>query len=486
MALRTHIDVSYFNVLRYFVLNLVADLVVRKSLDSFEHFRRRRALHHGQSVSISGVRFDRYNLLKTLTTSHTMCAVVLFLITMIAYAVDVSLEYAVDSEAIRYPIRENVTRVEYQTGMCTAEALVGATTHIRDMQAIAQRCVVLEDDVYRFYRPLWVRNSDGEVTFLCENVEGNKLYEGVGIYHFNSTSGEADMIKLKQALSQNSQKAIGDGVFSLFVVNVSSKDIFMSQPLASQSGAFSNSYFLTKIGNTGVQCGGFVAGDEEQNVLIVQVVGCSSGFHNNGSLVITFGTSLVTDGLEDGALGSAEWITQVAFELRTDIPHYFRGVPMESSETKANALAYASFLSRVFARGDINLNKYAILYRFCDEMQVPVLNGTSWSEEYEFARSEMRVTATVEQWGVVLAACWVVVVTVARVLVSRFANRRNMPNNVFGERQILRRWAEENDWEELSDQGGVEAFLSVGDGTKRGRITATLRSRSVGEDIDVQ
>ncbi|KAI0558493.1 hypothetical protein FGB62_206g010 [Gracilaria domingensis] len=175
--------------------------------------------------------------------------------------------------------------------------------------------------------------------------------------------------------------------------------------------------------------------------------------------------------MDDG--GPSEWTTAVAFEVRTRIPRYFKGIREERLDSNANASAYASFLARTFPQDAINLNKYAIVYRYCDQITLPVPNGTSWEEEYEFASSKVRVTATVEEWGMALVACWVVVVTVAQLLVSLVAARKKMPNNVLGEQQILRRWAEENNAREVDREG--EAFLSVEDGSKSDRITAILR-----------
>ncbi|KAI0557053.1 hypothetical protein FGB62_349g03 [Gracilaria domingensis] len=486
MAIDTNIDVRIFNVLRYFILTILIDVIVRKSLDSFEHFRRRLSLHRGHSVAVSGIRLDRYNLLKTLTTGQTAFALVLFVITMIAYGVEVALEYAVDSQVTRSPIQGNITRVEYRTGMCTVDQMGNESNHHLDMEAIAQRCVVFENEIYRFYRPVWVRDSDGKVTLLCENVEQNKVYEGEGIYKtLYSSSRDADTNELVESLNENPNKTIADGWFS-FEVNVSSSDVFKSHQHFTPVGTHSISYFLANLGGTGWRCGGTALDDPIRATAFVQVNGCVTGLDENSSLAVTFGTARAEYETQAGTLESGEWSVQVPFGVRTVVHHYFKGVALENSHSEANAFAYAAFLSRIFAKRDMNLNKFAIMYRYCDAIQVPAINGTSWTEQYEFASSELRVTATIQEWGVVLAACWVVAVCVGSVLVSWIAEQRKMPTKVFGEGQILRRWAEENECVEVAGAGGKDAFLSVERGEKSAHITATLRRRSVQLDSEEQ
>ncbi|KAI0557054.1 hypothetical protein FGB62_349g02 [Gracilaria domingensis] len=484
MTIDTNIDVRIFNVLKYLILTILIDVIVRKSLDSFEHFRRRLSLHRGHSVAVSGIRLDRYNLLKTLTTGQTAFALVLFVITMIAYGVEIALEYAVDSQVTRSPIQGNITRAQYRTGMCTMDQLVDLCVHHRDVESMAHSCVVLEEELYRFYRPVWVRASDGALNFICEKVEQNLVYEGEGIYPMNSLSDQVDLFELYQKLHENSNGTVEFYNFNLWAVNVSSKDVFNSNQIATVAGEHSFLYFLANLSGTPWRCSGIASKLPNKRAVFVQVLGCVGGFDENGTLIITFGTSLAEYG--GGDCESEEWSTEVMFDVQSIVPHYFRGVALEDNQSEANALAYASFLSRIFGLGSSDLNKYAIVYRHCDTIQVPVMNGTSsWTEQYEFASSKIRVTATVREWGVVLAASWVITVCVGSVLVSWIAKRRKMPTNVFGERQILRRWAEENECEEVA-RADVDAFLSVERGEKGGHITATLRRRSVQLDPEEQ
>ncbi|KAI0556759.1 hypothetical protein FGB62_285g04 [Gracilaria domingensis] len=481
MAIRTNISVSVFNIIRYLILTIVLDVIVRKNLDSFEHFRRRLSLYRGHSVSVAGHRIDRYNALRKLKPGRLLSGSVLLLVTGLAYTAELALEYAVDSMATRYAIPGTVTRVEQKPGICFRDEHLTSGNAL-DIAFIAEQCVILEGSTYRLYRPLWVQstsendrvNDDG-FRVLCEAVEDNLLFEGDGIYSpFTTSKTSPEALELIQKLSENSYKTVGDIWLALIVVNVSSRDTFRTFSFSTPSEQFSASFFFVNISGSSVQCMGFTAGLQSQDTLMVQVVGCLNGFDENSSLVLTYGSSFVelSSDLDAGGLRD-EWSTLVSFEIRTRVPMYFKGIRIEGSNSRANAEGYFALLARAFPQDVINLNKYAILYRFCDEITLPVKNGTSWKEDYEFASSEARVTATVEEWAIVLAACWVVVMTAAHFLVTFVAAWKNMPDHVLGEQNILQRWAEEKDPDHT--KGKSEAFLSVEGGSKCGRITATLK-----------
>ncbi|KAI0562331.1 hypothetical protein FGB62_62g224 [Gracilaria domingensis] len=445
--------------------------MVRKSLDSFEHFRRRRSLHRGQPVTLPGLRFDRYNLVKTLTARNSFSTWSFFSVIVLAYGVEIALEYAVDSRSIRYPIRANITRLPYSTNSCSNDVIFSGENAL-DLAFIAEQCVVFEDDKYRLYSPVWITGSNGRRELLCEPVQQNRLYQGAGVHDLDAMPNDPDMANLRQTLLANSTTPVGNRFHSLIVLKVSSDDVRRRNSFSTPDGRISVAFFMTNITGTNVVCFGFASGRAEQHSAVVQLRGCSTGFDENSSLAITYGTSFVEQGL------NTDWSTQIGFEIRILIPKYFKGIASNIPSSNATALGYAALLSRAFAQDVINLNKYAIVYQHCDQIQLPVQDGTSREEEYEFAGSEVRVTATVEKWGIVLAVCWVIAVTLARILITWLAERSGMPGNVFGEGQILRRWAEENSGVEPTEKGVGEPILSVKDDMKPGHVTATLRLKS--------
>eukprot|EP00178_Gracilaria_changii_P013569 TRINITY_DN382_c0_g1_i1.p1 TRINITY_DN382_c0_g1~~TRINITY_DN382_c0_g1_i1.p1 ORF type:complete len:518 (-),score=66.21 TRINITY_DN382_c0_g1_i1:2859-4412(-) len=481
MAILTNIDVSVFNIIRYLIINIFVDIVVRNGLDSLAHFHRRFNLFRGRSVSVSGLRIDRYNLLRIVKSARVLSASLLFAVTIIAYCVEVGLEYAVDSRAIRYPARGNITRVQYETGVCSLEHMV--CDNLQHIASMAEQCVQFEDGVYRFHSPVWVRDEDGSFALLCEPVPQNVLYEGNAIYgdHFES-EGASQSRALIDSLTRSSLKSFGDEFQPLATVDVSSSDVFQRNTFVTPTSVFSTHSFITRISDTRVQCIGFTLGRAPEEMVLLQFLGCVDGFDDNSSLLITSGTSSIDVGTRVDAEGPQQWSTQVSFEVRKRVPNYFRGVGDNRSNAQANATAYATFLSRSSPMDIINLNKYAILYRFCDRVSVPVWNGTWWQEEYELSSSQLRLTATVEEWGILLISCWVFLVTVAQLFVSWVAIRNKMPNKLFGERHLLRRWAEENCLDGERGEGDDDAFLSVQEGVKSDRITATLRRRTLHRD----
>eukprot|EP00178_Gracilaria_changii_P022092 TRINITY_DN6546_c0_g2_i1.p1 TRINITY_DN6546_c0_g2~~TRINITY_DN6546_c0_g2_i1.p1 ORF type:complete len:511 (-),score=49.40 TRINITY_DN6546_c0_g2_i1:19-1485(-) len=482
MVIFTNIDVSKFNVIRYLVLNVVIEVIVRRGLDGLEHFHRRLSLYWGRSVSVSHLRVDRYNLLGTVRTGQMLSASVLFALTLVAYSVELGLEYAVDSRAIRYPVKGNVTRVQYDTGVCSLRRL-GTNNNLRNTATIAEQCVSFIDGTYRFYRPTWVKGEHRNFDVICEPVQQNLLYEADGVYNEAFASdGAAEMRALINALTASSHKSFGDSRHPLVVINVTSADVFQRNTFFTPEAQFFTSLFVKRMAGASMQCLGFTLGRRDEDTMLVQMQGCADSFSDKGSMVLTTGTSFVGVGSQVEDNGSLEWSTQIALEMRMRVPYYFRDVADNRSSSQANATAYASFLSRSFPRDLINLNKYAIVYRFCDQLPVPVPNGNFWEEEHEFSRSYERVTTTVEEWGIILVACWVVIVTLVSFLVTVVALYRRMPDKVFGEKHLLRRWAEENVGEDLGEETSNDAFLSVKEGVEVDHITATLWSRTVLRD----
>eukprot|EP00178_Gracilaria_changii_P017338 TRINITY_DN49526_c0_g1_i1.p1 TRINITY_DN49526_c0_g1~~TRINITY_DN49526_c0_g1_i1.p1 ORF type:complete len:476 (+),score=67.42 TRINITY_DN49526_c0_g1_i1:625-2052(+) len=463
MSIQTHINVSIFNVIRYLVLNIVVDVVVRQSLDSFEHFRRRFSLHRGCSVTVTGHRIDRYNLVHTFTSRHLVSASLLFFVTALAYAVEVALEYAVDSSSIRYAKRGTVRRMQFETGVCTLDDMFTGD-NARDLAFIAEQCVTFQDGTYRLFRSIWVKDDNGNEHVLCEAVQQNLLYEGGGVYSKDvTTRPSSEALELVHTLNENSYQQVGDEWHSLIVLQVRSTDVFLRKGFRTPSTEFSTSFLHIRVAGTKAQCLGFTSGIKGRETAVAHLVGCVDGFEENSSLVIVCGTGLA----QVGAQNDAEWSTLVPFEIRTHVPRFLRGFGAEGS-------AYASFLARSLPQDAINLNKYGIVHRFCDQISLPVRNGSLWEEEYEFASSEVRVTATVEMWGLILGACWAAVVAVAQMVVNWVAAREKMPDKLFGERHIVRRWAEENSAAKLVD-GKMKAVLKLEERVKTGRITAALQ-----------
>ncbi|PXF41901.1 hypothetical protein BWQ96_08353 [Gracilariopsis chorda] len=485
MELNTNLPVPIFNVLKYLFITLAIDGVVRSGLDGFEHFRRRLSLHRGYSVHFESTRIDRYNLLHQISFCRFSSLVLLF-ITLAAYAVEIGLEFATDSKATRFPIAGTVRRLNYTRGVCSLDTII-YRTNANQFARLAEECIVLEDNKYRLYRPIWITSPEDSAQPLCEPTPGNLLYESGEVYeslHGKGAQAARELDQLIRTMRAHSYKSNGDVNRSFISMQITSKDIVGKFPYRMRDTEyFTSAVFIKLLGKTGVKCIGTVYGRHGEGMMRVMMLACTNGFTENGTLSYAQGTGLVEMDVGDV---DGNWSTIIAVESRRFVYQFARGVVGEQFQT--NAVAYAAFLAVSRAEDKINVNKYAIAYRNCKQLSVPSRNPESWVESIPFYRSEPRITATVELWAIIVLVCWLVVVTAARILLHAVANHKGMPNRLLGEQQMVCRWVEEKEREKLSGEGNdsiepcKRGYLSVENGDFKDCITATKRPRNIIRD----
>eukprot|EP00178_Gracilaria_changii_P028113 TRINITY_DN959_c0_g1_i1.p1 TRINITY_DN959_c0_g1~~TRINITY_DN959_c0_g1_i1.p1 ORF type:complete len:505 (+),score=60.69 TRINITY_DN959_c0_g1_i1:749-2263(+) len=492
-TISTHLSVPVFNVLKYLVTTVAIDIIVRSALNGLEHFRRRLHLFHGHSVPVTPARFDRYNLLHTLSPRHLTSAVVLFVVTLCAYAVEIGLEFATDSEVVRLAVAANITRLkDGSQDVCSFDTLI-LPNNADHLSNLAQKCVVEHDGKYRLFRPTWIVERDKSLGVLCEQTNENLLDESDAVYSSLRGHTEQDaqeLHHLDQLLRAHSYRSGGDAGFWYIAIQINSSDVFRTIVFTDDERdiRFTLSYFRRRIADT-VECFGWAEGRHGDGMVFVAMIACVNGYTSNSSISFTYGTAYLPI---DGAQLSTNqtWSAIVASENRQLLHHYLRGVFRQG--TRANAEAYAAFLARSIALGITNLNKYAIAYRNCENLTLPAqgqaCEGDSCVELFPSASSEVRVTATVKSWGVVLIVSWVFIVKIAQLVLHAIANRKRMPDRLFGEAQVLQLCVAEKCGKETTQSAGdyscsaKSAFLSVKIGETKDRVIATNKPQDVIRD----
>ncbi|KAI0563340.1 hypothetical protein FGB62_42g311 [Gracilaria domingensis] len=489
MALNTNLTVPIFNVLKYLLLTLAIDVLVRGGLNSFEHFHRRRLLYYGQSVQFKPVRIDRYNLLHRVRIRYLPSSLILLFITLAAYAVEIGLEFATDSSTIRVPIAGEVTRVNFTRNVCSVDTILFEQNANR-LAHLAEKCVVHDQGTYKLYRPIWTKSPEDSYEPLCEQTPGNLLDEGQEIYKSfggQDEEGKRELAELKKSMESDSYRPNVDENLYLLTFNITLRDVLEKYPHSFDSDHFTTAVFIHRLEDSETKCFGSVYGRRGEGMMRVMMMGCTNGFTSNSSLAYAQGTGLIEMDVEDI---DKEWSALVAAESRRELHRFGRGVIEERLQT--NFVAYAVFLAAARAQEKTNVNKYAMAYRNCEKVSLPSRDGGEWKEVIESKESAPRIVATVQLWAIILVACWVVVVTAARFFVHAWADGKGMPKRLIGEQEMVCLWLHEKDREkahEAEDDDGVdvvqrckEGFLSVEEGRLQDTITATKRARDVERD----
>ncbi|CAN8065585.1 unnamed protein product [Agarophyton chilense] len=485
MTIETSLPVPVFNVIKYLLLTFSIDVLVRGGLDSFEHFRRRLFLYYGLSVDFGNRRIDRYNLIHRFRTRNIGPPVLLTLLTVAAYAVEISLEFSSDSRMGRIPIAGKVTRLNFTRGICSLDSIIYRTNANR-FARLAEECIIHENGIYRLYRPIWTTSPEDSFRPLCEPTLSNLVYETTDVYETLQGKGkkaQQENEQLSHTMRAHSYKSNGDEERSFVTMRITSKDIVGSFPYSFASDDFTSSVFIKRLGDSKVKCFGTVYGRHGEGMMRVMMLGCTNGFTENSTLSYAQGTGVVELDVEDI---EKNWIALIAVESRRNVYRFAKGVIDYNPET--NPIAYAAFLAISRAQEKINVNKYAIAYRNCDRLSLPSRNADTWEETVEASSSIPRNTATIEQWAIILVICWVVFVTAFRFALHLLADRKGMPKRLYGEKDIVSLWTYEKERESLAEcrdgcpKRSKNGYLSVHIGSVCDYITATKNEGNILRD----
>lgn len=437
MAIDTQLDLSSFNVIKYIFVFVIFDVVIRLSLRGIAVFFRRNSLYHGHSVPLQNEPFDRYNIREYSQEYRSLTSLFLFLVTLSAYAVEFLLEFSTDSIERTVAIPGNVRVMNASLEVCSFGDAITSNSYY-DMIQIADECIDIDPRgrMYVFYKYVWhMKTSTDSSTssskeLLCVRSEDNILSNNSLIY---STADiqfreEKEIDDLKAA----SFGANGDPDQDFIVIQVRSNDIFVSREYM-QSGKLITAGYITvqlpsRSGNS-IKCYGYVFGRHGANQMLAEISFCiySQAFiYVDGSVLIKEDASV---------LNQSNWKVEVACMHGRVIRNFAKGLKSGFLNTDA----FAKFLGSVKRPDERSIQKYAALYHNCENVRVP-LQYNAEEKTIPNAMVQTTVTVSVKTWSLVLLCAWSALLAFISILLTSIAKRKKMPDNIFGEQAMARRW----------------------------------------------
>lgn len=438
MDLNTNLSIAVFNVVKYFIVFIVFDIVVRRSLDKIIHFFRRLSLSHGRSVPLRNSRIDRYNLpLRSLMSSHSLF---LFLLTFTAYVVEFTLEFSSNSivNYVSVPGVVNVINATHKT--CPLIDITYRSTGTR-MAQLADDCIDVDDkeNMYTFYRYVWEKTEFDESFPRCIRTDDNILVKDRLLYSRQNL--HPDAIDLVEDIRAGSVGANGDIFQAVISIQVSSKDVIFNRAYDRFGRKYVTGIFATKLANKPITCFGNVYGRVGEGQMKVQVSSCLEGsmpFPADSRFIFLLGSGRVVEDAAD--MKSKPWTTNIACISGRVVANVAEGIGKAaffSTET------YATFIGSKDNRDDVSLQRYAALYKNCEHVRVPRNISESRKQIIPNAKALPVVRVTIKRWALILIVSWPIALVLLSSMLGVVGNCKNMPHTLFGEHDIANRWLHE-------------------------------------------
>lgn len=370
-------------------------------------------------------------------------SVFLFLLTLSVYGVEFSLEFSSNSvvENESAPGRVNVINATQHT--CTLTDVTYRNTPY-NMARLADECIDVdyEENKYIFYRYVWEKGESDEAQLLCIRSQDNVLIKDSLVYKPQNLDPPAE--DLIDAIRAGSFGANGDINQAVITIQVLSEHVLSSRTYVRFGIEYASGLFATPLPitqNTSVVCFGNVYGRLGENQMKAQVLFCLEGmmpFSSDTRFIFLQGSGLITEDATD--MRSKLWNANVACLHGRVLGRFAEGITRDeflSSET------YAAFLGWTFNRDDRSLQKYAALYKNCENVRVPTGISETHNQTIPNAKALPIVHILVQEWSVALFLTWSIALTVLSSVLTCLGNRRNMPDSVFGEQSLAHRWLHE-------------------------------------------
>lgn len=443
MLIDTGLSVPAFNVLKYFVISVFLEAIVRTSLNNFEVFFRALVIHRGQAVELRHSRKDRYWLLSTYR-SHKNCPTVLVttILAITAYAVEILLEFSSSAQEVQQALPGRLDLFQVSHPVCSPAQLQHEQT-LQLVDDMASSCVYLHDKTYFFYNVSWQREDSSGPMPVCIHTRDNVLQTGNIIYssldYLNGSIEEKSLTDFRQTLHAKSWKSQGTGDQEVVMIRLSSRDLRSSTQYTNAGSVFTKAILLTKVSNTDIQCVGTAFGRQWAKIMSLRIYGCIRPIANGYNYIETPGASLIE--IDARSIASSDWSTAVVVRTMTrmtDVYNFTKNVT--SSKDIDEVIAFAILLSFGTGKSVDNINKYAVVYKHCAQYSVPQSGDVSRVQDFDKADSEKKITAFVYEWGLLLAVLWPLLLSLVSFCFYVWGRRKGLPTTLLGEGEIGQRW----------------------------------------------
>lgn len=439
MLIDTGLSVSFFNVLKYFVISVFLEAIVRTALNNVDVFFRALDLYHGRPVSFHPSRIDRYSLssISRLRSQRRLFST--FSLALCAYIVEILLEFSSDAKESAYPISRRLELYQPTHGACTTLQLAHNNT-IDLITDLAFSCVFLTQQAYTFYNVKWQRLENSPPIPLCVHTRDNILHKGDRIYksinYRNGSYEESSVLSLKEALIAHSWQSNGNSSKYTVILPVTSADV-MSTSLYSVNGRnYTRANLLSQVNSTNIKCVGTVFGRHQDGHMTLRLYGCFGNIPHGRNYIEASGTSLVEADAE--FVNSITWSTFVYVDLVEAIHNFTSGVV--DAGNMEGVQGFTMLLAAGIGKDADSVNKYAVVYKHCSDYLVPQYKDAFRTTMYDKADSEQAITFYASTWGLVLLIVWPTLLSSLCLGLHFWRKRKRLPTSIRGEEDIGRRW----------------------------------------------
>ncbi|KAI0560267.1 hypothetical protein FGB62_118g017 [Gracilaria domingensis] len=360
----------------------------------------------------------------------------MILLSVCTYAIELTLEFSTDSLVKDISKPEVLDIVVNNQGTCGFSE-ISETLVAEYLARIGDNCVAFseKDQMYILYAPVWTRQ--GEAIFpRCVRTEDNELAREPGLY----TNQNLDMVgsSFIDGLKRNSYGSNGDENQSVITIVGKNTDIVAIRRHNYQNQTFNTGPLIIGIPNTKISCMGNVFGRLGEGQMKAELTLCLDGewpYNNSTDFLYLFGSAWIP---RDSEFMTENWEVKIASTHGREIRDFGEGIV---SDDLLSHTAFATFLGQSSNRDDQSIQRYALVYKYCELLQVPGPNSVWRRELVPRAKSVRIVRIQIEVWAVILVLCWPFFLCLLVLLTRSFIRKEEVPQFVLGEEEIGRHWS---------------------------------------------
>lgn len=274
MVLNTNLTLSGFNIVKYVVVFLMFDVVVRISLNAIAAFLRSLSLRHGRSVALQPLSPYRFQFHFDPISSFSVPTLLLFALTFGVYITELLLEFSSHSNVYTVTSPDVVNVVKSLQSACSMSD-ISSRRDTDNLAILAEGCVDvdIEKGNYKFYHFVWETLPD--VRPRCIHTENNVLTTGALLYNDNNLhSASSDFIRNLQGTSPGMND---DQNHPIILIRVHSDSILFPKTYDESGEKYISAGISVSLPNTSITCIGNAHGRVGEGQFKVEIYFCFDG-----------------------------------------------------------------------------------------------------------------------------------------------------------------------------------------------------------------